>query len=175
MVLIGTKNNKDIYNNLLGRLIPNDIELYVEPFGGEFGLYEIMPSKPPLAVYNDINIDLYNQVKDKYKNVDYFNIDYKEIILKYDDINTFFYLDPPYFHNEHYYENHTFLKKKNHKELAEILKNIKGRFLLSYQDRPLMRKLYDGYNFYKYTGTNFILKPEIAITNYKLYLSTSKR
>ena len=48
----------------------------------------------------------------------------------------------------------------------KYLKNIKGKFLLSYQDRPLMRELYDGYNFYKYTGTNFISKPEIAITNY---------
>ena len=169
MTLIGCKNNKDIYNNLLGKLIPNDIELYIEPFGGEFGLYEIMPTKPPLAVYNDINIDLYNQVNDKYKNdssVSCFNKDYKKVFFEFDSKDTFWYVDCPYFHNEHYYENHTFLKKKNHKELAEILKNIKGRFLLSYQDRPLMRKLYDGYNFYKYTGTNFILKPEIAITNY---------
>jgi DNA adenine methylase len=169
MALIGTKNNKDLYNNLLGNLIPSDIMLWVEPFGGEFGLYEIMPSKPPLAVYNDINIDLYNQARDKYKSnssVSCFNKDYKAVFFEFDSKDTFWYVDCPYLHNEHYYENHTFLKKRNHKELAEILKNIKGRFLLSYQDRDLMRKLYDGYNFYKYTGTNFILKPEIAITNY---------
>lgn len=166
MAIIGCKNNRDLYRNLLGELIPSDIQIYIEPFGGEFGLYEMLRIKPPIAIYNDINPELYEQVKDKYRNVDYFNLDYKEIIFNYDREEAFFYLDPPYLHNEKYYENHTFLKKRNHKELAEILKNIKGRFLLSYQDRPLMRKLYADYNIYKYTGTSYILKPEIAITNY---------
>ena len=167
MALIGCKNNKDLFDNLLGKLLPNNIEFYIEPFGGEFGLYEIMTIKPNIAIYNDINTELYEKIKNKHKNVIYFNKDYKEIIFEYDNINTFWYIDCPYWHNEHYYKNHTFLTKEHHIELSEILKNIKGRFLLSYQDRPLMRKLYDGYNFYKYTGNNFILKPEIAITNYK--------
>lgn len=166
MSIIGCKNNRDLYNNLLGKLIPDNIKIYVEPFGGEFGLYEIMPIKPPIAIYNDINPNLYNQIIGKFKNVIYFNKDYKEIISMYDSEDTFFFIDCPYLGNETYYENHNFLKKKNHKELAKIIKKIKGRFLISYQDRPLMRKLYDGYNFYKYTGTNFISKPEIAITNY---------
>ena len=169
MSLIGCKNNKSIYKNLLGDLIPSEISLYIEPFGGEFGLYEIMREKPSIAIYNEINTDLYNQAKEKYKNnlsVSCFNIDYKEIINKYDCKDAFFYVDPPYLDRSHYYINHTFLKKENHIELSEILKNIKGKFLLSYQDRPLMRELYNNYNFYKYTGTNFILKTEIAITNY---------
>lgn len=166
MALIGCKNNRDLYQNLLGVLIPNDIELYIEPFGGEFGLYEIMSIKPRYAIYNDINIDLYNQIKGKYNNVLYFNKDYKEIIERYNDIDSFFYIDSPYLNRGHLYKNHTFHTEKDHIELSEIIKNIKGRFLLSYQDRPLMRELYKGYNFYKYTGTNFISKPEIAITNY---------
>jgi DNA adenine methylase len=169
MALIGTKNNKDIYNNLLGKLIPNDISLYIEPFGGEFGLYEIMSIKPPIAIYNDINPDLYYEISNKYKNnssIHCFNEDYKKIIYEFDNINTFWYIDCPYLNNEHYYKNHTFLTIENHIELFDILKNIKGKFLLSYQDRPLMRELYNEYNFYKYTGTNYILKPEIAITNY---------
>lgn len=166
MALIGTKNNWDIYNNLLGNLIPNDIELYVEPFGGEFGLYEIMPIKPPIAIYNDIDTELYNRVKNKYQNnetINCFNKDYKEIIVEYDSNDTFWYIDSPYY--EKYYYNYNF-EKEDHLELANILKTIKGRFLLSYQDRPLMRKIYKNYNIYKYTGTNYFLKPEIAITNY---------
>jgi len=169
MALIGCKNNKDLFNNLLGNLIPKNIMLYVEPFGGEFGLFDIMKIKPPIAIYNDINKELYDTMRKKYKDhisILFFNEDYKEIMKEYDSEDTFFYLDPPYYRNEHYYENHTFLTKQDHIELSEILKNIKGRFLLSYQDRKLMRKLYDGYNFYKYTGINFISKPEIAITNY---------
>jgi len=166
MKLIGTKNNWDIYSNLLGNLIPNDIELYVEPFGGEFGLYEIMPMKPTIAIYNDIDTDLYNRIKIKYQNIksiSCFNKDYKDIINEFDSKNTFIYLDPPYFLKKYYRYN---LEKKDHIELANILKNMKSNFLLSYQDRPLMRKLYKGYDIYKYAGTNYFLKPEIAITNY---------
>jgi len=166
MKIIGSKNNKDMYDNLLSGLIPDDIEVYIEPFGGLFGLYQIMAKKPPNAVYNDINPDLYNNVLNKYDNTNYHNVDYKEIIKMYDNENTFFYVDPPYLKNEHYYENHNFVKKENHEELAQILKNIKGRFLLSYQDRELMRELYSGYNFHKYTGKDMFHLPEIAITNY---------
>lgn len=164
MALIGNKNNIDLYNNLLGKLIPNDLELYIEPFGGEFGLYEIMRPKPQFAIYNDINKELYEQVKLKFGDkIQHFNLDYKEIFEMYNNENVFYYCDPPY-ENKFFYE-YNFIEK-DHIELSEILKNIKGRFLLSYQDRPLMRELYKDYNFYKYIGTNFISKPEIAITNY---------
>lgn len=177
MALIGNKNNLDLFDNLLGSLIPNDIELYVEPFGGEFGLYELLKSKSysiHCAIYNDINTELYERVRLKFgdgifknrswKSPIYYNVDYKKIFELYNDECCFFFVDPPYYLREHYYENHTF--HTDHIELSNILKNFKGRFLLSYQDRPLMRKLYEGFNFYKYTGTNFISKPEIAITNY---------
>lgn len=169
MLLIGTKNNRGIFNNLLKDLIPDNIELYVEPFGGEFGLYEIMSIKPKISIYNDINFELYNKIIEKYKNnkaIYCYNVDYKKIIYDFDCEDVFFYLDPPYIENETYYSNHTFLKKENHIELANILYNIKGKFLLSYQDRQLIRELYKKFNFYKYSGYNFILKPEIAITNY---------
>lgn len=169
MALIGTKHNKDLYRNLLGDLIPNNIEIYVEPFGGEFGLYSLLEEKPTTAIYNEINPVLFNKIKNKYRKNDSvacFNLDYKEIIEEYDSEQTFFYVDPPYYQKEKLYVNHTFLTIDNHIELSKVLKNIKGRFLLSYQDRELMRTLYDSFNFYKYSGSNMILKPEIAITNY---------
>jgi len=168
-MLIGHKNNKDIYNNLLGNLLPNNIELYVEPFGGMFGLYRIMENKPKVSIYNDINANLYEKINEEYyqnRNLICFNIDYKKIINFFDSVDTFFYIDAPYYGNEHYYENHDFLKKENHIELSNLLKKIKGKFLVSYQDRELMRELYNGYNFFTYAGKNYHLKPEIAITNY---------
>jgi DNA adenine methylase len=165
-MLIGNKNNKDLYRNLLEKLIPSDIKIYVEPFGGEFGLYEIIDNKPHLAIYNDINIELYQQVKEKHEYIVCHNQDYIDIILQYDSKDTFFFVDPPYLDREHYYKNHNFIRKENHKELSKILTNIKGKFLLSYQDKEYIRELYDGFNFYKYTGHNMFHKPEIAITNY---------
>lgn len=182
MAIIGCKNNKDLFNNLLKPLIPNDIfnidVIYIEPFGGEFGLYDILDPKPPVAIYNDIDKELYENVKIKfgngiYKNRAwrspvYYNLDYKELLEMYNSDNVFIYADPPYLlgmKNHPGYYKYNF-KEKDHYELADILKNTKSRFLLSYQDRPLMRELYKGYNFYKYAGNNFILRPEIAITNY---------
>lgn len=165
---MGYKNNKDIFSNLLEKLIPNNIKLYIEPFGGEFGLYEIMKNKPIISIYNDINYDLYKLIKNRYNNILCFNKDYKEIIYEYDNFDTFFYLDPPYLDKYFYYKNHNFINIENHIELSNILKNIKGKFLLSYQDKPLIRELYKDYNFYKYNGKNKFRLSEIAITNYKL-------
>ena len=59
------------------------------------------------------------------------NMDYKDIIRKYDSQSTFFYIDPPYMGKEEYYINHNF-NKSSHYELADILNNIQGKFLLSY-------------------------------------------
>jgi site-specific DNA-adenine methylase len=99
MALIGTKNNWDIYNNLLGPLIPNNISIYIEPFGGHFGLYEISKIKPLIAVYNDIDEDTYNYVMRKFtnRNIIFYNEDYKEIFKIYGNMkNAFFYVDCPY-------------------------------------------------------------------------------
>lgn len=168
-MIIGHKNNKDLYRNLLGDLIPDNIELYVEPFGGMFGLFRMIKERIDISIYNDINKELYDKISDEYNqnnNIICFNIDYKNIIRFFDSKNTFFYIDAPYYGNEHYYKNHNFIKETDHIELSNILKSIKGYFLVSYQDKEFIRSIYQGYNLYKYKGNNLHLKPEIAITNY---------
>lgn len=95
MAIIGYKNNWDLFENLLGNLIPNNIQIYIEPFGGEFGLYELIEPKPPLSIYNDINTKLYEKIKVKFKDeisILYYNIDYKKIIKEYDSVDTFFFV-----------------------------------------------------------------------------------
>jgi DNA adenine methylase len=87
------------------------------------------------------------------------NLDYKEIISKYDSEKTFFYLDPPYMGKEKYYINHDF-DQKSHYELASVLENIKGRFLLSYYYFDGIEELYQNCRFeYKKTimGTEYII------------------
>jgi DNA adenine methylase len=64
---------------------------------------------------------------------------YQEILRKYDRPFVFFYLDPPYFGLPHYKFNFT---DKDYIELAGLLKNLKGRFLLSLNDRPEVRKIF---------------------------------
>ena len=80
--------------------------------------------------------------KEHYKNTQIFNTDYKNIIKKFDNNKTFFYLDPPY-------EKSTKLYKYdmiNLQDMADLLKNIKGRFLLSINDSPNVRNIFKNFN-----------------------------
>jgi DNA adenine methylase len=116
-------------------------------------------SKPETSSY----IDLKGKYKSKYltfrdklsnpKWVDYFlkithveKMDFEEIILKYDQKNSYFYVDPPYWKTENYYSNHDF-DRNDHERLSTILKNIKGRFSLSYYDFELLEVWYPKNNF----------------------------
>ena len=59
------------------------------------------------------------------------NLDFGDVIKKYDSENSFFYCDPPYYKTENYYANHDF-NIETHKRLADCLLNIKGKFAMSY-------------------------------------------
>ncbi len=76
---------------------------------------------------------------DKISNIH--NLDYKDTIKMYDSESTFFYIDPPYMGKEKYYINHDFTKE-SHSELASVLNNIKGKFLLSYYHFDGLEELY---------------------------------
>jgi DNA adenine methylase len=64
---------------------------------------------------------------------------YQEILRRYDRPFTFFYLDPPYFDRFLYKFN---LTEQDFVELAELLKGLKGRFLLSLNDTKEVRKIF---------------------------------
>jgi DNA adenine methylase len=68
------------------------------------------------------------------------------VIEKYDSPSTFFYVDPPYMGKERHYINHGF-SGESHIELAKILNNIKGKFLLSYYYFNGLEKLYEDCRF----------------------------
>ena len=67
------------------------------------------------------------------------NMDFQEVIEKYDSPTTYFYVDPPYYivGEGSYYSNHDF-GRQDHERLANCLKDIKGKFSLSYYDFPLL-------------------------------------
>jgi DNA adenine methylase len=81
------------------------------------------------------NIEEYKQ---RLKNVKIYNQSYEKIINKFDGPNTFFYLDPPYMESKTLYRHDTL----DYEELFNILKNIKGTFLLSINDDPYIKKLF---------------------------------
>ena len=63
------------------------------------------------------------------------NMDFQDVIEKYDSPSTYFYCDPPYYSTENYYANHDF-GLDTHERLAISLKSAKGKFSLSYYDFP---------------------------------------
>jgi DNA adenine methylase len=67
------------------------------------------------------------------------NMDFEEVIRKYDSPTTYFYNDPPYFvvGEGDYYSNHDF-DRDDHERLAKLLKTIEGKFSLSYYDFVLL-------------------------------------
>ena len=67
------------------------------------------------------------------------NLDFQEVIEKYDSPTTYFYTDPPYYivGEGDYYSNHDF-DRDDHERLANCLKNIQGKFSLSYYDFVLL-------------------------------------
>lgn len=81
------------------------------------------------------------------------NLDFQQVIEKYDSPTSYFYTDPPYWKTENYYSNHDF-DRTDHERLADTLKNIEGRFSLSYYDFPLLREWFPYFN-YNWQNKNF--------------------
>lgn len=72
------------------------------------------------------------------------NQDFEHILKTYDRNSTLFYLDPPYYSVESYYRDN--FKPEDHARLKSILDEIKGKFILSYNDCDYIRGLYKNYS-----------------------------
>lgn len=113
--------------------------------------------------------DKYNE---RLKHTIILNKDYKEVIKKYDSPQSFFYLDPPYSMSEDYkYYDNQYI---NINELYELLKNIKGKFLFSYDNNKETKELFKEFKIISittsYSQTQNIehrKKKEIVIKNYE--------
>jgi DNA adenine methylase len=100
-----------------------------------------------------------------------FNEDYKSVIAQFDNPDTFFYLDPPYNQptkKRMFYDNYVEVN-----ELLETVRQIKGKFMLSYNDTVENRELFKEFNIQtiatSYSPTTHINKrnvTELVITNY---------
>jgi DNA adenine methylase len=70
------------------------------------------------------------------------NRDFEKLMEQYDRPDTLFYLDPPYFFTEGYYEDVGFTAA-DHERLAAALFRLTGRWILSYNDCGEVRQLYN--------------------------------
>jgi len=67
------------------------------------------------------------------------NLDFQQVIEKYDSPSTYIYLDPPYWKTENYYSNHDF-DRNDHERLANVLRAAQSKFSLSYYEFDLLHQ-----------------------------------
>lgn len=69
---------------------------------------------------------------------------WQEFLARYDRAGTLFFLDPPYFGSENDYGAGMFARS-DFTELADALRKIKGRFIMTINDVAEIRKLFAGF------------------------------
>lgn len=177
-----TPYSREIFNELKNSNPDNDLDrayrFYIMNrlcFGGkrsELATFGYGTKRPPgLDKIKD-----FLPVIQRLKNVYIENLDFKDIINKYDSIDSFFYCDSPYIGEEHhYYEVYKFIKQ-DHIDLSEKLKKVQGKWLTSYNDNPIIRELYKDFNIKEVTRFNNIdrtksdireIAKELLIANYE--------
>jgi DNA adenine methylase len=88
-------------------------------------------------------VDYLKEVSDRLNRVVIENQDFERLIKTYDRPGALFYLDPPYYEAEKYYPDR--FNPEDHKRLLKCLGDLKGKFILSYNDCPQIRELYKGF------------------------------
>ena len=109
------------------------------------------------------------------------NLDFREFISRYEPRRgDFFYMDPPYVvaDKKKYYRNN--FDDDMHRELkkaCDLIHTSDGRFMISYDDVPIIRELYSDEYIINTIETKYIganpekredIRTELVITNYKI-------
>lgn len=72
---------------------------------------------------------------------------WQAVIDRYDTDGTLFYLDPPYYGSESYYQ--AAFCRDEFTEMADRLRTLKGRFILSLNDCPEVREIFSNFDVEK--------------------------
>lgn len=97
-------------------------------------------------------IDYLSEIQNRLQRVVIEHSDFERLIKIYDRPGALFYLDPPYYAAEEYYNgNFSF---EDHKRLLNTLKGIKGKFVLSYNADDVILEMYKDFNIIPVTRFN---------------------
>lgn len=173
-----TPYSRDMYNEAVDMMEKTDDDLmrayyffvniemgFAGKLNGGFG-YSI---KDKIDVKRFRNkVDKLELFSDRLKYVLIENIDFAKLIQKYDTEDTLFYLDPPYVKdtrrsfNDYEHE----LNNDRHRELVDILLNIKGNAVLSGYDNDIYKPLIDA-EWKRYEIKTFCVSSNARDTNNK--------
>lgn len=102
--------------------------------------------------------------------------DFRRCIKTYDRPDTFFFCDPPYYAAAQYRHGTPPFSEADHEALAKLLRDVEGKWLLTYNDHPRIRELYKGFkvievatklNTDKMATVKRRVQRQLIITNYR--------
>ncbi|WP_136441067.1 DNA adenine methylase [Pacificoceanicola onchidii] len=112
-----------------------------QAFGGKVdGVFGVAVDRPSRFDITQIAKHL-EAAHERLSGVVFENLDWADILARYDGRNTLFYLDPPYFGNEQDYGDA--FSRDQFTLMADLLKSSQGEFVLSINDTPEIRSLFE--------------------------------
>jgi len=159
-----TKPSREAFNAIRdkkNRTVEEDLQLTKHSFFASRKSYNLQSP--------DIKTD-YSKHHEELKGVTVLNDDFAKVIRAYNTPATFFYLDPPYESKDMKdYEDYV-----TPEQVFDAVKTIKGKFMISYNDSPNIRRVFAQYNIkgintvYAATSTSDArVAHEVVITNYE--------
>ncbi|WP_347275418.1 DNA adenine methylase [Candidatus Kuenenia sp.] len=145
---------------------------------GGFAMPSITGRNPAQSYCN--TIDSLGHIANRLRGVTIECLDYADCIRRYDSPGTLFYVDSPYYGSEYYYGDS--FTENSHLKLAELLRSIKGKCMISHYANSLYDDLYKGWQRYTYesfkgsyksAGETKPLTTEILYMNFKPAVSRS--
>ena len=142
--------------------------LITRSFGGKGSTFGVTKKSCGGASKSQKNVlDRIDAIHERLDKVLVENRDFEKLIKQYDFEDAFFYCDPPYSKGCGYEVTST--ADFDHERLRDVLKGIKGRFLLSYDDSPKVRELYKGFEMVEVERLNGINNRQGADRENKIF------
>ena len=120
--------------------------------------------------YRAKNIDRYREAL---KHATLLSQDYISVVRRYDRKGAFFYFDPPYDKSgeDRIYKKGEKKGEMDYEKMANVLRSIKGRFILSINDSANMRRIFKGFKIKSVTVHGYMrgsegARKELLIRNY---------
>lgn len=137
---------RDIFDYYKNENTETDIQRAVQffyrintSFASRGNTYGYAPSQPPKQKLK-MSLD---EIRDRLNNTYIENLDFEDLIQRYDREYTLFFCDPPYLETSGYEVE---FKKDDHIRLHSTLTGIKGKFLLTINNHPFIKELYHNYD-----------------------------
>lgn len=146
------------------------IYIISQSFASKGGVYGYGTTKTPAPqIFNTENL---NELKKRLRTTYIESLSFEKIFEKYDREHTFFFCDPPYYETDGYKDK---FELEHHEKLNNILRNLKGKFLLTINDHEKIRDMYSGFNIEETEVLYSVSRQSSGRKNFKELIITNYR